>query len=58
MTAIAFRPAAPFPLEKPLGLFARIATLRRNPIEIWTKAHYERPVMVGRTVFGKIAYTF
>jgi len=52
MTAIAFRPAAPFPLEKPLGLFARIATLRRNPIEIWTKAHYERPVMVGRTVFG------
>ena len=55
MTAIAFRPPAPYPLEKPLGLFARIATMRRNPIEIWTRAHYERPVMVGRTVFGKRA---
>jgi cytochrome P450 len=50
--AIAFRPPAPQPLEKPLGTLARIAALRRNPIEIWTRAHYERPVMVGRTVFG------
>ncbi len=50
--AIAFRPPAPQPLEKPLGVLARIATLRRNPIEIWTRAHYERPVMVGRTIFG------
>jgi cytochrome P450 len=50
--AIAFRPPAPRPREKPLGLLGRIATLRRNPIEIWTKAHYERPVMVGKTVFG------
>jgi hypothetical protein len=32
---------------KPLGLLARIAALRRNPIEIWTTAHYEVPVMVG-----------
>jgi cytochrome P450 len=52
MTAIAFRPPAPYPREKPLSLLGRIATLRRNPIEIWTKAHYERPVMVGRTVLG------
>jgi cytochrome P450 len=53
--AVAFRPPAPQPREKPLGLFARVAALRRNPIEIWTRAHYERPVMVGRTVFGKRA---
>jgi cytochrome P450 len=52
MTAIAFRPPAPQPRTKPLGLLARIAALRRNPIEIWTKAHYEVPVMVGKTVFG------
>ena len=52
MTAIAFRPPAPVPREKPLGLFGRIATLRRNPIEIWTRAHYERQVLVGRTAFG------
>jgi len=50
--AIAFRPPAPLPREKPFGLLGRIAALRRNPIEIWTRAHYERPVMVGRTVFG------
>lgn len=50
--AIAFRPPAPLPREKPLGVLGRIAALRRNPIEIWTRAHYERPVMVGRTVFG------
>jgi hypothetical protein len=39
VTAIAFRPPAPQPRTKPLGLLARSATLRRNPIEIWTKAH-------------------
>jgi cytochrome P450 len=54
-TAIVFRPPAPQPHEKPLGLLGRIATLRRNPIEIWTRAHYERPVMVGKTVFGNRA---
>ena len=47
--ATAFRPPAPQPREKALGLFGRVATLRRNPIEIWTRAHYERPVMVTRS---------
>ena len=52
MTAIAFRPPAPHPREKPLGLLGRIATLRRNPIEIWTRVHYEVPVMVSKTALG------
>ena len=52
MTAIAFRPPAPHPREKPLGLLGRLATLRRNPIEIWTKVHYEVPVMVSKTALG------
>lgn len=51
-TTLAFRPPAPEPREKPLGVLGRIATLRRNPIEIWTRAHYERQVLVGRTIFG------
>jgi hypothetical protein len=55
MSAIAFRPPAPRPRTKPLGLLARIATLRRSPIEIWTKAHYETPVVVSKTVFGNRA---
>jgi len=33
MTAIAFRPPAPQPRTKPLGLLAGIAALRGNPIE-------------------------
>jgi cytochrome P450 len=52
MTAIAFRPPAPHPREKPLGLLGRLATLRRNPIEVWTKVHYEVPVMVSKTALG------
>jgi cytochrome P450 len=57
MTAatLAFRPPAPTPREKPLGPFGMIATLRRNPIEIWTRMHYEEPVLVGRTPFGERA---
>jgi cytochrome P450 len=49
---IAFRPPAPRPREKPLGLLGRLTTLRRNPIEIWTRMHYEVPVMVSKTVLG------
>ena len=49
---IAFRPPAPRPREKPLSLLGRLATLRRNPIEIWTRVHYEVPVMVSKTVLG------
>jgi cytochrome P450 len=54
MTAatLAFRPPAPRPRETPLGLIGMLATLRRNPLEIWTRAHYELPVLVGRSVMG------
>jgi len=29
--------------------------LRRNPIETWTKAHFELPILVGPTILGMIA---
>jgi cytochrome P450 len=29
--------------------------LRRNPIETWTKAHFEWPILVGPTILGTIA---
>ncbi|MBR0955329.1 cytochrome P450 [Bradyrhizobium canariense] len=48
-TATAFRPPAPQPHEKPLGLFGRIAALRRNPIELWAREHYESRVTVNRS---------
>ena len=50
--AFSFRPPAPTPRETPLGLIGMIATLRRNPIEIWTRAHYEEPVLVGSSIMG------
>jgi cytochrome P450 len=53
ITPTAFRPPAPQPREKPLGPIGWLATVRRNPIEIWTRAHYERPVMVSWRPSGK-----
>jgi cytochrome P450 len=46
------RPSAPQPRKVPLGAFGRIAAIRRNPLEIWAEVHFERPVLVGRSLFG------
>jgi cytochrome P450 len=48
-------PPAPLPLDAPLGRFSSIWALRRNPIEIWTRAHFESPIVVGPSIFGTIA---
>lgn len=44
----------PFPPrpDKPRGALSTILILQRNPIEIWSKAHFERPVLIGRSVLG------
>src|SRR6202047_5390157 len=49
------RPPAPRPLDAPLGPFSTMRDLRRNPIETWTKAHFEWPILVGPTILGTIA---
>ncbi|MGH6812729.1 MAG: cytochrome P450 [Methylocella sp.] len=49
------RPPAPRPRDAPLGTFATLRVLRRNPIETWTKAHFEWPILVGPTILGTIA---
>ena len=41
-----FRPPAPTPLPRPLGPLALLKALRRNPIECWTKAHFEEPIVL------------
>lgn len=48
-------PPAPRPLDVPLGSFAMMLALRRNPIETWTKAHFELPILVGRNILGTTA---
>jgi cytochrome P450 len=49
------RPPAPTPREAPLGPLATLRVLRKNPIETWTKAHFELPILVGPTILGPIA---
>jgi cytochrome P450 len=48
----AFRPPKPIPHEAPIGVFRMVMTLRRNPLEVWSKAHYEQPILMGRTILG------
>ncbi len=51
-SASAFRPPAPREREKPLGRIGTVYTLWRNPLEIWTRAHFDLPILVGRTALG------
>lgn len=45
-------PPAPIPKTEPLRPLAFLRALRRNPIETWTKAHFERPILSGRGLLG------
>ena len=45
-------PPAPVPLREPLRPIAFLRALRRNPIETWTQAHFERPILTGRGLLG------
>ena len=47
-----FVPPYPPRLEKPRSMLSTILTLRRNPLEIWGKADFERPFSIGRSVLG------
>jgi cytochrome P450 len=55
IAAPVFRPPAPEPHDGPIGMLQMILTLRRNPLEIWSKAHYEKPILMGRTILGERA---
>jgi cytochrome P450 len=47
-----FVPPYPRRHDRPRGAISTILALQRNPIEIWCKADFERPVSVGRTILG------
>jgi cytochrome P450 len=49
------RPPAPPPRERPPGTFGMLLGMWRNPLAIWTRAHFEQPVVIRRSVLGKIA---
>jgi cytochrome P450 len=50
-----FRPPAPPPHPAPLSAWRLILALRRNPLEIWSKAHYEQPFLMAKTILGQRA---
>ena len=43
-----FCPPAPVPQSKPLNLLRLLAVLRSNPLEAWTQAHFEQPIVASR----------
>jgi cytochrome P450 len=47
-----FVPPYPSRSDKPRGALSMILTLRRNPLEIWGKADFERPLAIGRSILG------
>jgi cytochrome P450 len=53
--APSIRPPAPRPREVPPGPFELLRILRRNPIETWTRAHFERPILTGTSLLGESA---
>src|SRR5215467_4885130 len=50
-----FRPPAPEPQARPLGPLALLKTLRTNPLECWTKAHFEQSIVLGGFPFARVA---
>jgi cytochrome P450 len=54
-TTAHFRPPAPTPPPRPLGLVALLNALRTNPLECWTTAHFEEPIVLGGFPFMRYA---
>jgi cytochrome P450 len=55
LNAAHLRPPAPEPLSRPLGAFALLKTLIKNPAECWTRAHFHEPIVEGGFPFAKVA---
>jgi cytochrome P450 len=53
--AAELRPPAPVPRAKALGPFALLRVLANNPLEAWTAAHFEQPIIMGGLSFGRVA---
>jgi len=54
-STVAFTPAGPSPRLKPLGPIALLRVLAGNPLEAWTKAHFEKPIVMGGLSIGSVA---
>ncbi|MBV8794851.1 MAG: cytochrome P450 [Hyphomicrobiales bacterium] len=55
LATVASRPfVPPYPRRprRPRGSLSILLALQRNPIEVWWEGDFERPVSIGRTIFG------
>ena len=43
------------PRPTPLGPLALLRVLANNPLEAWTKAHFEKPIVLGGLSIGRVA---
>jgi cytochrome P450 len=50
-----FSPPAPAPQPKALGFVSLARVLLSNPIEAWTAAHFEKPIVAGGLPFARVA---
>lgn len=48
-------PPAPMPCAEPLGAIALLRTIYNNPLEAWTRAHFERPIVTSRLMGTRVA---
>lgn len=46
---------APPPRSQPLGFIALLRVLASNPLEAWTTAHFEEPIVMGGLSIGRAA---
>ncbi len=49
-----FRPWAPKPLPKPPGMAKLVWLLARNPLLVWSEAHYDLPVLYGENRYRRV----
>jgi cytochrome P450 len=47
-----FVPPYPRRPSRPRGSLSTLLAIQRNPIEVWWEGDFERPVSIGRTIFG------
>ena len=47
-----FVPPYPRRPHRPRGSLSTLLAIQRNPIEVWWEGDFERPVSIGRTMFG------
>jgi cytochrome P450 len=54
LTYPSYRPPAPSPRPNSLGAFRLMVALKRNPLECWADAHFEKPVVAGGLPFTHV----